>query len=355
MPPPALESPPAPLAQTPPPAPASAAPASTPPDAQNTTSDAAPIPENAAPATPPTEEQEAQEILSTAETEIEGSSNFVPSYGTWTASLIYPSAETRHLRNILALYERKGYVVAKKQTKPELSQIYKKLEEEPIPENLFYPSFKLRFIAFRNAGEWTLRLNGWNITDKSGKPDDIVRVLRVSKESADFVWTPSDPQLLSAFMKKHLLPPAASSEHAEPHAPEEKSDAKQKETHRKAAAGTKQGRFNQEDTSVYFTLRPNQVFSSETFDIYEGTPTSLVASVKATDILPLTAPPPTTDAAAGEENDPNVASTITQTLEKSLLGTSPNAVSGSDSSVSTEAFQKTSPKGKIMRALGLNP
>ncbi len=63
-------------------------------------------------------------------------SGFKPSYGSWPYSIMYPSTEISNLKNILALYERKGFIVDKveeeapeqaKAPEPTIDDLYQKL------------------------------------------------------------------------------------------------------------------------------------------------------------------------------------------------------------------------------------
>lgn len=262
---------------------------------------------------------------------------FQPSSGAWPYSIMYPAAEIANLKNILALYERKGFIIDQAAgaaaAQSGVDELYRSLQEKPLPANLVYPSFKLRSIVYRAANEWSVWLNNRHITNMNNRKDGEITVLHVNRESAEFAWIPTNAELLSAILQLRLLP----------------EDVRPKTTetprHRKAVGGKRKGWLDTSTSVVHFVLRPNQTFSSETFEIFEGVPAAMEAGVNRA--IQLETEPDS--ATAAPEGDPDK---IITDLQQQLGGTASPGTS--EQTLEETAGQKQSPKAQIIRALGLD-
>lgn len=272
---------------------------------------------------------------------------FKPSYGSWPYSIMYPSTEITNLKNILALYERKGFLVdvatpAQQPAAPSVEEIYQKLQEAPLPPNLVYPSFKLRSILYHNANDWSVWLNNRLITHESNNSSQEITVVRITKDWAEFAWVPTNAELLSAILRIRLLPEGSRPPTAE--TPQ----------HRKVTyAATSEGWLDKSTSVVHFILRPNQVFYSETFEVFEGTPSSLTATIDRA--IQLETSPDTSSAATGD--DPTkIIKDLQKQLEAAQQGQAaappPQAPSAPNTNAEDHSQQKQNPKAQMMRTLG---
>lgn len=325
----------------------------------------APSPENTpatatttVPVTEMTEEQKAEatmQALLPNPLDIVSNDGFQASYGAWPYSLMYPPEEMTNLKNILALYERKGFIVeqeaapSEETAQPSVEEIYQKLQQTPLPPNLVFPSFKLRSIIYRHANDWSVWLNNRRITNETNKPENELSVVAISKDFVEFAWVPGNAELLSAILQTRLLPAAS------------RPPTSPTPTHRKAIAAHPEGWLDRSTSIVHFILRPNQVFYAETFEVFEGTPNALSASISRA--IQLEKEP--NAASATPQNDPTQ---IIKDLQKQLDAaerrpppgqSSPDAAAPAPATPSaadtTKDFinQKQNPKAQMMRTLGI--
>lgn len=279
-------------------------------------------------------------------------SGFQPSYGNWQYSIMYPSTDITNLKNILALYERKGFIVEQAATpteeaKPTVEELYRKLQEKPLPANMVFPSFKLRSIMYRGPKEWSVWLNNRRITNENNKTENEVFVIKVTGDYAEFAWIPTNAELLSAILQLRLLP--------------EGSRPKISETpkHRKALSKKSDGWLDKNTSVVHFILRPNQVFYTETFEVFEGTPDALAASMNRA--IQLETEP--NSSPITPENDPTkIIKDLQGQLEnmEGQLGQQPQPEATANTPAQTSEQkaiemldQKQNPKAQMMRTLGL--
>lgn len=275
---------------------------------------------------------------------------FKPSYGGWPYSIMYPSTEIANLKNILALYERKGFIVdqaaetAPEEAKPTIDDLYKKLQEKPLPPNMVYPSFRLRSIVHRGANEWSVWLNNRHISNDTNKPENEIVVVSVNKEFAEFAWIPTNAELLSAILQLRLLP--------------EGSRPKLSETpkHRKATSDRSEGWLDKSTSVVHFILRPNQTFYSETFEVFEGVPDSISASMSRA--IQLETEP--NSSPITPENDPTqIIKDLQKQLDEQKQAGEQQPPAEAEAPATLEQKtneiidQKQNPKAQMMRTLGL--
>lgn len=281
------------------------------------------------------------------------STGFQPSYGSWQYSIMYPSTDITNLKNILALYERKGFIVEQAATpteevKPTVEDLYRKLQERPLPANMVFPSFKLRSIMYRGPKEWSVWLNNRHITNENNKTENEVFVIKVTGDYAEFAWIPTNAELLSAILQLRLLP-----EGSRPKI----SDTPQ---HRKALHKKSDGWLDKNTSVVHFILRPNQVFYAETFEVFEGTPNALAASMNRA--IQLETEP--NSSPITPENDPTkIIKDLQGQLEnvEGQIGQQPSAEAPpaatppqtSEQKAAEILDQKQNPKAQMMRTLGL--
>ncbi len=278
---------------------------------------------------------------------------FKPSYGSWQYSIMYPSTEMTNLKNILALYERKGFIVdqatpeqqaQQQEMPPTVEEIYQKLQEQPLPANLVYPSFKLRSIIYRNANDWSVWLNNRHITNETNKTENEIVVVQINKNFAEFAWIPSNAELLSAILQIRLLPEGS------------RPPTSETPSHRKSTISQSSGWLDRNTSVVHFILRPNQVFYAETFEVFEGTPNMLASSIDRA--IQLETQPNAAPVATGE--DPTqIIKDLQKQLEAAERGKAapqPNA-DGTEPTLENQAEefikQKQNPKSQMMRTLGL--
>lgn len=275
---------------------------------------------------------------------------FKPSYGSWPYSIMYPSTEITNLKNILALYERKGFIV-EQATEPEqnpqevaeksIEDLYSKLQSRPLPPNLVYPSFKLRSILYRNPNDWSVWLNNRHITNENNKKDFELSVVNITKDYVEFTWIPANPELLSAILQLRLLPEAS------------RPPVSATPKHRKVVTSNPEGWLDKSTSQVHFILRPNQVFYSETFEVFEGVPDLLVGSVNRAIQLE-TEPNSEPTASSGELDDiikglKDQLETV-ESMNKKISGEGTPAETGkAEPSATPKAAQQT----KALRKLGI--
>ena len=265
------------------------------------------------------------------EAQISSDPNFKPSYGTWESSIMFGTSQIANLKNILALYERKGFIVEQ--------EVAEEQEEAPTPQfediqlgDITYPSFKLRSIAYLGNNNWSVWLNNRTITNLNNSDESNIVVTTVNKEFAEFTWIPDDAELLSAILQRQVAPEKA----PEPdHVPINR-----------LARGKPQAWLDPNTSLVHFALRPNQTFYSGTFEVTEGLPKTLQKSMDfSLDIK---------DENLNMEGD--VANSLINQLQKDVRRGSAD-LRGQREANDIEGKMtgsKMSPKSQIMKVLGLN-
>lgn len=329
-----------------------------PPPVTSPAPQAAPITAPAPEPAPLTEEQKAAQTLHAllpnpldivSDTDANG---FKPSYGNWPYSIMYSSVEMTNLKNILALYERKGFVVeqasptqkAEEAPPPSVDDILQKIKDQPLPANIAYPSFKLRSILYRGANNWSVWLNNRHITNENNSGTNEIAVVSVNRDYAEFAWVPTNPELLSAILQVRLLPEAS------------RPPVKETPKHRKAINKSATGWLDKASSAVHFILRPNQIFYAETFEVFEGTPPALSASVNQG--IQMESPAAAT-APAMQEDPTKIIKDLQKQLEDAqkaqggASGPAPASTPAANDAAATILNQKQNPKAQMMRTLGL--
>ena len=297
----------------------------------------------------PTPEQQSQETLNALLpnpldiVSDSGDAGFKPSYGSWQYSIMYPATEMTNLKNILALYERKGFIVeqqtpdqlAEQEPQPTVDDVLKKLESQPLPTNLAYPSFKLRSIIYNGANNWSVWLNNRRITSENNGPQNEIAVVQVNRDFAEFAWVPTNAELLSAILQVRLLPE------------DRRPPLSETPKHRKATNNQSDGWLDKSTSVVHFILRPNQIFYAETFEVFEGTPQSLSASLDNA----IHADEKPTTASTTTEDPTKIIKDLQQQLEAAEKAPPPPGTA--EQKAMEFINEKQNPKAQMMRTLGL--
>ncbi len=264
---------------------------------------------------------------------------FQPSYGTWKYSIMFGRSDIEKLKKVVEMGERalrKGEDVPKA-VSPEDDEIAKLLSEAEAknpnePVQIVYPSFHLHSIAYSSAKQWSVWVNSVMLSNETPESEEGLKVVGLNNEKVDFLWTPPK-EFVDALKKLEM----------------QKRLAKQKsvpayDAPSRIALDTKSGSYDQKAQEMRFSLRPNQVFFTETYHVFEGLPKTLNfvdAGAKGKEVEEgenmETAP----------SSEVNTTSQNTQAVAATPKVDAPNVDSGIEDVLNT----KQSPKAKMEKVL----
>jgi hypothetical protein len=195
--------------------------------------------------------------------------NFRPSFGDWKYSLLFSDVEVERLRKTITTGEK--FLLNGEEAVPvaneddEIAKLLaaeeEKNQKEPI--KISYPSFHLHSIAYSSPKVWSVWVNNQMLTDDTPETDDGLKVEHISEEKVDFTWTPPK-EFVEALKKLEMQQKTATKPAPVPY------DAPSR-----IAIDTKQGGYDKKLQVMSFSLRPNQVFFTETYHVFEGLPKNL--------------------------------------------------------------------------------
>ncbi len=186
--------------------------------------------------------------------------NRPPSYGSWPKSLMFPEKEIQYMKTILDEYEATGEVPLSLQDLPD-TVIF---DKEPTVDITEYPSFHLKSILYHSPKFWGIWINDIKITSRDNHTSDAeIKVVNVSKENVRFKWKPSDPTFMNTFVRQL------------PNLKEIAADTVLPIVNR-TSRSARQATISEDKTTLYFSLRLNESFSTETFYTFDGKPPTLV-------------------------------------------------------------------------------
>ena len=125
----------------------------------------------------------------------EDDTSFIPSYGSFPASLFFNDNQVDQMKKVLFLTERFSddgpkEVVAKKDDELNVPLPLPVEEPEEISTPSAFPTFMVSSIIYRNAKDWVFWLNGKRVTPDN--PHESMKVSRVSPRSVSFTWQPKE-------------------------------------------------------------------------------------------------------------------------------------------------------------------
>jgi hypothetical protein len=164
------------------------------------------------------------------------------SFGDVSYSLLFGPSQVRDMKSALNDYETRRI-----ESGEEVNLSEGPVVEPPAPS--VYPVYRLGSVAFRNAGDWTVWVNGARITPKTN--DQPVKVVAVGRDIVRFQWT---PPYLAALRERQR---------------QNKFVATDTIVHKLTRPNT--ALFDPQSGQVYFTLRPNQSFAAGYMATFEGT------------------------------------------------------------------------------------
>ena len=183
----------------------------------------------------------------------------IASYGTWPKSIMFPEQEIQYMKTILDEYEATGEVPLSLQDLPEVVEVV----EKERPKIVEFPSFHLKSILYHSPKHWGVWINDIKITNRDNHSSDAeIKVVNISKNIVRFEWKPSDTRFLQEFA--HQLPDLRkiAKETVLPIA-------------NRISRSARQANLSRDNDALYFSLRLNESFSTETFYTFDGKPSIL--------------------------------------------------------------------------------
>ncbi len=163
-------------------------------------------------------------------------------------------------------------------------------------------------------------------------------VVNINKEFVEFAWVPGNAELLSAILQIRLLPEGS------------RPPVSKTPTHRRSVVSSSEGWLDKKTSVVHFILRPNQTFYAETFEVFEGVPSSLAGSINRA--IQLETTPDAAPMRQGE--DPNqIIKDLRRQLGEIEERNEAQRPQTSEDAIKEQATQKQNPKAQMMRTLGI--
>ena len=195
------------------------------------------------------------------------------SFGTYSYSLLFTPDDTKEYLGTILRYEREGVGAfaldeEEAQRLAEINGDSASLNKDPI--NFTHQS--LSSLLYNHPSSWMVRINGITITADTNKQNNPLYVTFIDKNHARFLWTPQDERLVPALtdlLQNNALLTLPDTM-----------------THRAVRIGDNQAAIIQNDSSISFTLEPNQSLATGYFAIIEGNtesvPPAQYASIAST-------------------------------------------------------------------------
>ena len=168
-------------------------------------------------------------------------------------SLFFSQEEMAHIRDAVAAYQklRNANLNAPGNTgKNAVNPPQDQEKSEQITRSTVYAQFFLASLAYHSPHDWAIQINNQRITSSKQQESLRLRVLAIDNDKVTLEWQPYDMVSINDVWNRM------------PHTQEQKNTGQQN------AAKTEEVKVD--ESTVTFTLRPNQTFSSYAMRALEG-------------------------------------------------------------------------------------